>query len=361
MQIKGKIMSKHRLLKKEQKLAMILLLPSFILLFLIAFYPLISVFNTSITNKTFASSIETENVGLDNYKKLLSLKIMKLEPLFDDSGVQVIDEKTGEKIYEDPIDILPRKPNRYKEISQFNFFNNHYVLGASDPSFVLSIKDTVSFTIISVFLETIFGMAIALIMVQNFPFRGGLRVAMLVPWAIPTAVSSRMWEWMFASTRVGIINVISQIFGWTNGQFPFLTSSSTQVWAMIAIDVWKTTPFMALLIMAGLQTIPSAIYESAEIDGCNAFQRFWKMTLPLVKDTVVVALVFRTLDALRVFDLFQIVFAQKRYSMASFAYYQLIDNKAMGYSSAASVIIFVIILIFILLYTRISGGIGNEK
>lgn len=354
-------MSKHRLLKKEQKLAMILLLPSFILLFLIAFYPLISVFGTSITNKTFASNIKTENVGIDNYKKLLSLKIMKLNPIFTDSGIQKLDETTGVKLYEDPVDVLPRNPNRYKEISQFNFFNNHYVLGATDPDFVLSIKDTVGFTILSVFLETVFGMAIALIMIQNFPLRGGLRVAMLVPWAIPTAVSSRMWEWMFASTRVGVINVIAQTFGWTNGQFPFLTSSSTQVWAMVAIDVWKTTPFMALLIMAGLQTIPASIYESAEIDGCNAFHRFWKMTLPLVKNTVIVALVFRTLDALRVFDLFQIVFAQKRYSMASFAYYQLIDNKAMGYSSAASVVIFVIILLFIMLYTRISGGIGNEE
>jgi trehalose/maltose transport system permease protein len=351
----------HKLQKNEQKLAFVLLLPSFIILFLIAFYPLFNVFGTSITNKTFASSKKTENVGAENYKKLLAMKIAKLDPILDASGIQIIDKDTGKLSYEDSVDVLPRKPNRYKEISQFRIFGNQYVLGATEPDFILAIKDTIGFTVLSVFFETVLGMIVALIMIKNFPGRGGLRVAMLVPWAIPTAVSSRMWEWMFASTRVGVINVICQWFGWTDGQFPFLTSASTQVWAMVAIDVWKTTPFMALLLMAGLQTIPSSIYEAADIDGCSRFQSFWRMTLPLVKDTLLVALVFRTLDALRVFDLFQIVFAQKRYSMASFAYYQLIDNKAMGYSSASSVIIFIIILLFILLYTRISGGIGDEE
>ncbi len=342
----------HALKKSEQKLAFLLLLPSFIVLFTIAFYPLGSVFTKSFTNERFASSKKTEFVGLENYQKLLSLKIMELDPIGMD--------EQGSIIYEDPIDILPRKPNRYKEVSQFSIFNKHFVFSATDPDFIQSIGDTLLFTILSVSLETIFGMIIALIMVKNFPGRGGMRVAMLVPWAIPTAVSSKMWEWMFSSTRVGVVNVVSQWFGITNGQFPWLTNADTQIWAMIAIDVWKTTPFMALLIMAGLQTIPKGIYEAAKIDGCNGWQNFWKMTLPMVKDTITVALVFRTLDALRVFDLFQIVFAQKRYSMASYSYYQLIDNKLMGYSSATSVIIFFIILLFIIIYTKMSGGVNNE-
>ncbi len=354
-------MRQHRMEKSEQKLAMILLFPSFLVIILIAFYPLGSVFVTSFSNKTFASSKKTEFVWFQNYQKLLSLKIAKLNPIIDtDTGKQIKDMDTGELQYEDPIDILPRAPFRYKALHEFSIFGNHYVYAATDPKFIQSIEDTLFFTIASVLLETIFGMAIALIMIKNFPFRGGLRVAMLVPWAIPTAVSSRMWEWMFASTRVGVFNVMAQWFGWTNGQFPFLTDASTQIWAMIAIDVWKTTPFMALLLMAGLQTISKEVYEAAYIDGCGGWQRFWKITLPLVKHALVVALIFRTLDALRVFDLFQIIFAQKRYSMASFAYYQLIDNKMMGYSSASSVIIFFIILIFVLLYTRLSGGIKDE-
>lgn len=352
----------HRLEADEQKLAMILLIPSFLVIILIAFYPLASVFYTSFTDRTFASSRETEFVGLDNYQELLSLKIARLEPLINENtGQQLTDERTGEPAYESPLDVLPRDPFRYKSIREFNLFGGRFVYAATDPEFIQSVEDTILFTVASVVLETIFGMMIALIMVKNFPGRGGMRVAMLVPWAIPTAVSSRMWEWMFASTRVGVFNVMAQWFGWTDGQFPFLTDGTTQIWAMIAIDVWKTTPFMALLLMAGLQTIPKETYEAAYIDGCGAIKRFTKITLPLVRGPLAVALVFRTLDALRVFDLFQIVFAQKRYSMASFAYYQLIDNKMMGYSSAASVVIFAIILVFILVYTKISGGVGHDR
>ena len=129
----------------------------------------------------------------------------------------------------------------------------------------------------------------------------------------------------------------------------------TAMWAVVMVDVWKTTPFMALLLLAGLAIIPSELYEAAEVDGANKWKQFTAVTLPLLKPTLAVALVFRTLDALRVFDLFQIVFAQKKYSMASFAYYQLIDSQALGYSSAASVIIFFIITAFAILYIRFLG------
>jgi trehalose/maltose transport system permease protein len=150
---------------------------------------------------------------------------------------------------------------------------------------------------------------------------------MLVPWAIPTAVSSRMWEWMFASTRVGIINVMLQQLGIIDEPVAWLVEKSYQLPAMITIDVWKTTPFMALLLLAGLQLIPGDLYEAADVDGASKVRQFWQITLPLLRPTLAVALVFRTLDALRVFDLFQIVLAQKRYSMASYAYYELINGS----------------------------------
>lgn len=184
---------------------------------------------------------------------------------------------------------------------------------------------------------------------------------MLVPWAIPTAVSSRMWEWMLTSTRAGFLNILSQKIGLSDGQFPFLVNETSQLICIIAIDVWKTTPFMALLLMAGLQMIPGELYEAAYVDGCGPFSQFRKVTLPLLRSTIFVALIFRTLDAMRVFGLFQIIFAQKRFSLASFAYYELVNNKAMGYSSAAGVIIFFIIIVFNILYIRLSGGIHSEK
>jgi trehalose/maltose transport system permease protein len=112
---------------------------------------------------------------------------------------------------------------------------------------------------------------------------------------------------------------------------------------------------MALLLLAGLQLISKDIYEAADVDGANKWRQFWSMTLPLVRPAVAVALIFRTLDALRVFDVFQIVLAQSRYSMASYTYYQLIGARAMGYSSASSVVIFLLILVFAMAYIRMLG------
>lgn len=182
-----------------------------------------------------------------------------------------------------------------------------------------------------------------------------MRAAMLVPWAILTAVSSRIWQWMFIDTRAGFFNVVFQNLGLSDGQTPFLADETWQLPAAIIIDVWKTTPFMALLLLAGLALIPDELYEAAEVDGASKWRQFTSITLPLLKPTLAVALVFRTLDALRVFDLFQIVFAQKKYSMASYAYYELIDSQRLGYSSAASVIIFFIIMIFAVIYIRALG------
>jgi trehalose/maltose transport system permease protein len=124
---------------------------------------------------------------------------------------------------------------------------------------------------------------------------------------------------------------------------------------MIAIDVWKTVPFMALLLLAGLQLISRELYEAAEVDGASKFRQFFSITLPMLRPTLAVALVFRTLDAIRVFDLFQIVLANTRFSMASFAFYNLIDSQTMGYSSASSVIIFALITVFAIVYIRLLG------
>ncbi|WP_020610690.1 carbohydrate ABC transporter permease [Sediminispirochaeta bajacaliforniensis] len=349
------------LVKSEARLAYLLLVPSFIILIMIAFYPLGSVFVNSVTNKRFASSQKTEFVGLKNYKKLLGFKVMVLPPVIDDAtGKQKFDPETGDAVWESPLDVLPTEPVRYKELSQFSFMGAQYVIGATDPDFLQAVGDTVGFTILSVFIETVLGLAVALVLNSAFKGRGFMRMVMLIPWAIPTAVSSRMWEWMFASNRTGFFNILLDKIGINNGQFAFLVESSSQLWVMIAIDVWKTTPFMALLILAGLQMIPRQIYEAAYVDGANKLRQFWSMTLPMLRATLAVALVFRTLDALRVFDVFQIVFGANRYSMASFAYYQLVDNKLMGYSSASSVVIFLLIFIFDFIYIKMIGGVDSD-
>jgi trehalose/maltose transport system permease protein len=341
---------------RERRLAYLLLLPTILILLTIAIYPLGSVFYKSFTNDTFASSEPTEWVGLQNYEDLLSLTIKELKPEVDaDTGQVVVDPDTGETEYESPIDVLPREPRRYKEAWTINVFGNRYVIGATDPDFVRGIYDTLFFTVATLFFEVILGLGIALALNSAFPGRGMMRAAMLVPWAILTAVSSRIWEWMFLDSRAGFFNIVFQKAGLIDRPKPWLADKSYQLPAAITIDVWKTTPFIALLLLAGLALIPTDLYEAASVDGASKWKQFTKITLPLLKPTLAVALVFRTLDALRVFDLFQIVFGKSRYSMASYAYYQLIDSKAAGYSSAASVVIFFIIMIFAIAYIRILG------
>jgi trehalose/maltose transport system permease protein len=342
--------------RREGRLAYMLLIPTFLILFVIAIYPLGQVFYNSLTNRKFASAEETKFIGLQNYKELLSMTIKKLPQLEDEqTGEPLTDPETGEPVYERAINILPREPIRFKEVSQFSLFGNRYVIGATDDDFIRAVRDTLGFTVITVVLESIIGLGVAMVVNSKFPGRGAMRAVMLVPWAIPTAVSSRMWEWMLNPTRSGLFNVVFQILGLGDGQIPFLVDKAWQLPAMIAIDVWKTTPFMALLLLAGLQMIPGDLYEAADVDGASKIRQFFTITLPLLRPTLAVALVFRTLDAIRVFDLFQIVLANKRFSMASFAFYNLIDSQTMGYSSASSVIIFAMISVFAVIYINLLG------
>ena len=345
-----------KLLQREQRLAYFLLLPTFVVLVVVALYPLGLVFVTSFTDRTFASPREPNYVGLNNYTQLLGMTIRELPPLIDEAtGLQIIDPKSGEPLYERPLRILPREPRRYREVAQFSFFGKRYVLGATDPDFVKAVWDTLVFTVISVLLETILGLGIALVVNSSFKGRGLMRAAMLVPWAVITVVSARMWQWMLAPTRVGVINVIFQRLGLGDGNIAFLTQPEWQLPSIIMVDVWKTTPFMALLLLAGLQVIPGELYEAARVDGAGPVRQFISITMPLLMPTMAVALVFRTLDALRVFDVFQVMLAQSRYSMASYNYYQLIGNRAMGKASAIGVIIFIFIFIFAVLYIRMLG------
>jgi trehalose/maltose transport system permease protein len=344
-----------KLAKREERLAYKLVLPALIVLALVAFYPLSQVFYASFTDRTFASARETNFIGFENYKRLFGITIKELPPIIDEeTGLQQIDEFTGELEFVAPFRILPRNP-RYNELSRFNFFGKKYVIGARDPDFLRSIGNTLTFTFFSVILETILGMIIALTINSKIKGKGPMRAVMLVPWAVITVVSARMWQWMFFPTRAGFFNAFFDRIGLTDGSTGFLTDVALQMPAIIAVDVWKTTPFMALLILAGLQTIPSEIYEAARVDGASKPRQFFSMTLPLLKPTLAVALIFRTLDALRAFDVFHVLLGGRRYSMASYSYFELINNRNMGYSSAIGVVIFFIIFIFAFLYIRFMG------
>jgi len=182
-----------------------------------------------------------------------------------------------------------------------------------------------------------------------------LRVAILVPWAIPTVVSSQVWKWM-VNDIYGVVNIILAGLHIIPQKIAWLATPATAMPVIIAVDVWKATPFMALLLLAGLQLIPKDLYEAGSIDGASKVRQFWAITLPLVTPTLLVALIFRTLDALRVFDIFYVMVGGQGNleTMAVYNQQQLISFLDAGVGSATSVIILIIIMVFVILYTRFS-------
>ena len=236
------------------------------------------------------------------------------------------------------------------ESAKFVGFDNFAFL-LQDPYWWASVWNTVVFAVSSVFLETVLGMIIALTLNAQFRGRGGLRAAILIPWAIPTVVSAQMWNWMFNDV-FGVINHMLLGVGLIQEPIAWTASPDTALLSIILVDVWKTTPFMALLLLAGLQMLPKECYESARVDGVHPVKVFFKVTLPLLKPALMVAIIFRLLDALRVFDLVYVMSGNNRstMSMSVYARQQLIDFGGLGFGSAAATLIFAIIALFTVLY-----------
>jgi len=282
--------------KRQERLAWLFLLPTLIVVIGVAFYPLARTIYVTFFDARLGSSREWEFVGLENYIRLLS-----------------------------------------------------------DSNWWRAVWNTVRFTVASVAFELFLGLLIALVVNSKFPGRGLMRTAMLVPWAIPTAISSQMWNWMYNDV-FGVINdFFTRIIPILPQKIAWVARADTALWALVAVDVWKTTPFMALLLLAGLQLIPTDIYEAASVDGATGWRQFWMITLPLLRPAIVVALIFRTLDALRVFDLVWIMTggAFGTESMATLNQRNLIQFQRLGYGSTISVAIFVVIGIFVIMYVTL--------
>lgn len=240
-----------------------------------------------------------------------------------------------------------------------------------DTEWWQSVRNTLWFTAISVSLETILGLAVALMLHEEFRGRGAMRAAMLVPWAIPTAVAAKMWAWMLNDVY-GVVNDLCARLG-LNSLFvamglveappvAWLAQPQVMMPAVIMVDVWKTTPFMALLLLAGLQCIPRELYEAAAVDGAGPVRRFTSITLPMLIPALLVALIFRTLDALRVFDAIFVLTGTnpETMSMSIYARQQLVDFSDIGYGSAISTGIFLIIAIFTVGYLSVLRTEGDS-
>jgi trehalose/maltose transport system permease protein len=234
----------------------------------------------------------------------------------------------------------------------------NYVKVFQDSTFTGSIGYTVLFTVVSVALEFLLGLLFALVLNQRFPGRGIARAAVLVPWAFPTVISAVVWRALMWQNNTGAIPAILHTFGLVPATWAPLASNGTLMAAMIIIDVWKTAPFMALLLLAGLQVISEEVYEAGRVDGANVWQRFFRITLPLLKPAILVALLFRTLDAWRVFDMFFVVAGNRLASMSVYAYNEVVTsaiNFPLGV--AASTLIFIGAIIIATIFIK---GFGTQ-
>ena len=239
---------------------------------------------------------------------------------------------------------------RQAGLSRWAGFKN-YSTALSDSAFWDAFKTTFIFTGASVFLELLIGLAMAMAMHAAFKGQGLLRTVVLVPWAVLTVVTAIMWQSIFDPT-LGLVNTLLGV------DTVWLGSEPEALIVMIVADTWKTAPFMALLILAGLQVIPGDIYEAAKVDGASAWQRFVRITLPLLKPAILVALIFRTLDALRIFDLPFVLTggANGTNTLSLISYETFQTNRILGLGSALAVLTFAVVMAVSFVYIRFVGG-----
>ncbi len=234
-----------------------------------------------------------------------------------------------------------------------DIFNNPQTIVAvwgSMDRLINAFINTTFFTIVCVVLETVLGVAMAIIMSKAFKGRGIVRAAILVPWAIPTIASAKMWSLIFDAN--GVANKI------TGQSTLWLADNASSQWAVIIADVWKTAPFIGLLTLAGLQTIPDEVYEAAKVDGASGWQQFTRITLPMVKPALVVAVLFRTLDTMRMFDLPFGMIGPGKYSVETLSMFAYFENNALRYGPAAaySIVLFIYIVLVAFLFVTLLGA-----
>jgi multiple sugar transport system permease protein len=236
---------------------------------------------------------------------------------------------------------------------------DNYAFMLTDARFWGALSNTAYFTFVAVAIELVLGMAFALLLDVRAKGRGLLRTAILIPWAIPTVVSAKLWAWLLNPDYGLVVRVLP------GPRVDWLASPGLAIHAAILVDVWKTTPFIAFLLLAGLVTIPQELYDAAQIDGASRVQTFVRVTLPLLRPALAVALIFRTLDAFRVFDAVYVLTeggpANTTETLSVYAYKMLMHAGDFGYGSALSVVTFVCVLALAGGYLKLFGGAAGVR
>jgi len=286
--------------QKHGRLALMLLTPTFLVLAIVVVYPLIAALRESLYQK---------KSGLD---------------------------ENGFVIKGDTFVGVENYTNIFKGETATRFWNAFW--------------NTTFFTVTTLALEILIGVSMALVMHHALRGKGLVRASILVPWAIPTVVSALMWQTIFQADGVANEVLHSQILWTTEGFHAKI--------AVIIADVWKTAPFVGLLVLAGLQVIPGDVYEAARVDGANAWKQFWRITLPLVKPALLVAILFRGLDALRMFDLPYVMIGQRKSSVETLSMLaqEQTTSQRFGPAAAYAVVLFIYVAIVAYAFVKLLGA-----
>lgn len=290
--------------RKSGKFAFLLLLPALIIVFGVILYPLLRTVWLSFFNANTTMNSNFPFIGFENYQKL---------------------------------------------------FNS--------PSFWSTVGRTATFTVFSTAIELVLGIALAIFLNQPLKGQWVFRTAVILVWAIPTIVNANLWRWIL-HPEYGALNGILTRLGWINHYHDWIGGPKQALYVVGLVDAWKTIPLVAILILAGLQTIPGDIYEAGAIDGAGVFRRFWNLTLPLIVPTIAIVLVLRTIEAFKVFDIIYIMTrggpASGTTTIAFYTYLQAFSNQRFGYGSAVAVLTALFILLLSVVYLRILRRPGEQ-
>lgn len=245
---------------------------------------------------------------------------------------------------------------RQAGLSQFVGLTNYWE-ALTSSAWWQAFSQTFVFAFSSVFLEVVLGIAMALLLNMAFRGRALLRSTLLMPYAVLTVVSAITWQTMF-DPNLGLVTGILRALGLPGGHLVWLGEPGYAMVVIILADVWKTAPFVALIVLAGLQVIPDEVYEAADLDGAGRWQAFWQITLPLLRPAIALAAIFRLLEALRIFDLPFVLTkgANGTQTLSMLAYQQLREGRLIGQGSALSILTFITVMAVSLLYIRFAGG-----
>jgi multiple sugar transport system permease protein len=326
----------------------------------------------------------TDSEDKDQVTKMISRVDEAGKQFQDEKGVITISKKQRddiEKLHADASTLIDELNEKYdlihkedlpalikdldNSIIPSNFIGlKGYKKALTDERIGIALGNTILFTVVSVFLELILGLGLALILNKAIFGQGFIRTTSLIPWAIPTAVAALMWSYLYDGSS-GIVAHFFENIGLVEDSRNLLLTGTGAMFSTILADVWKTTPYMALLLLAGLQNIPKSLYEAASIDGANKIQTFFRVTLPLLKPSILVALLFRTLDAFRVFDLIYVLTGGgpggATETLSIYTYKVMFAQTNFGYGSVIVMLMFVCVALIAILFVKILGANLLEK